>query len=47
MDKKLPPTFILREYGVEVNDRPNINIEDPRIEDNVINTKGAGIRSTL
>ena len=32
MDKKLLPTFILREYGVEVNDMPNINIEDPKLK---------------
>ena len=47
MNSNILPPFIIRESGIEVNDMPNIHIEDKIFEYNKIYMKEAGLRISL
>ena len=47
MDHNLVPPFFLREAGLILNDKPNINCENPNVEDNSILDEETGLRLKL
>ena len=44
MSHNLVPPFILREAGLEVNDKPKIHCEDPSVEDHSLFDEESGLR---